>query len=116
MRLLVSEEMSVQGFLDNLVIPLPFQMLTDTREIELLFEEIENNSSDESSPNKLVTFEHHVKEALHQLDLSISKLNLLLTDPLTDDVSDLSPYLSRLHFIQCQLANVLCIKIEENIT
>ena len=93
--------MSVQGFRDNVVIPLSIHMLTDTREIELLFEEIENYSSHESSPNKLVTFEHHVKEALHQLDLSISKLNSLLTDPLTDDVSDLSPYPSRLHFIQC---------------
>ena len=110
MRLLVSEDMSVQGFRDNVVIPLSIHMLTDTREIELLFEEIENYSSHESSPNKLVTFEHHVKEALHQLDLSISKLNSLLTDPLTDDVSDLSPYLSRLHFIQCQLANVLVHK------
>ena len=74
-------------------------------EIELLFEEIENYGSHELSLNKLVTFEHHVKEALHQ-----SKLNSLLTDPLTDDVSDLSPYLSRLHFIQCQLANVLVHK------
>ena len=61
MRLLVSEDMSVQGFRDNVVIPLSIHMLTDTREIELLFEEIENYSSHESSPNKLVTFEHHVK-------------------------------------------------------
>ena len=32
------------------------------------------------------------------------------TNGLTDEVSDLSPYLSRLHFIQCQLANVLVHK------
>ena len=81
MRLLVSEDMSVQGFRDNVVIPLSIHMLTDTREIELLFEEIENYSSHESSPNKLVRSDHHVKEALLQLDLSISKLNSLLMDP-----------------------------------
>ena len=73
MRLLVSEDRSVQRFRDNVVIPLSIHMLPDTREIELLFEEIENYSSHESSLKKLVTFEHHVKEALHQLDLSISK-------------------------------------------
>lgn len=44
MRLLVSEDMSIQGFWDNVVIPLSIHMLTDTREIELLFEEIDNYS------------------------------------------------------------------------
>ena len=47
---------------------------------------------------------------LVHLNTRHAQQNSLLTDPLTDDVSDLSPYLSRLHFIQCQLANVLVHK------
>ena len=43
--LLVSEDMSVQRFRDNVVIPVSIHILTNTREIELLFEEIENYSS-----------------------------------------------------------------------
>ena len=35
-------------------------MITDTRQIELLFEEIESYSTPNSLPTKLDTFEHHL--------------------------------------------------------
>ena len=109
-RLLVSENLSVLGFRNNVEIPLSIHKISDTRQIELLFEEIKNYSTPESFLNKLDTFEDHVKEASDQLSISISKLNLQLSDLLTDDVSNLSSYLSRVHFIQCQLDNVLVHK------
>ena len=107
MRLLINENLGVLGFHDNAEIPLSLHIITDTRQIELLFEEIEAYSTPDLLPTKLETFEHHVKEASNHLNISISKLDLQLSD---QDNSDLSSSLSRLHFIQCQLDNVLVCK------
>ena len=44
-RLLVSENLSVLGFRNNVEIPLSIHKTSDTRQIELLFEEIKNYST-----------------------------------------------------------------------
>ena len=108
--LLIKENLSVLGFHDNSEIPLSLQMITDTRQIELLLEEIEFYSTPDSLPIKLDRFEHHVKEASNHLHMSIHKLNSQLSDVLSENGSDLSSSLARLHFIQCQLDNVLVHK------
>ena len=51
------------------------KLITDTRQIELFFQEIESYSTPNSLPTKLDTFEHHFKEASNHLSISISKLN-----------------------------------------
>ena len=108
-RLLVNESLGVLGFRDNAEIALSLHMITDSRQNELLFQEIESHSTPNSLQNKLNTFEHHVKEASNHLSISISKLNSQLSDLLIENESDLSS-LSRLHFIQCQLDNILAHK------
>ena len=62
-RLLIKENLVVLGFRDNSEIPLSLQMITDTRQIELLLKEIESYSTPDLLPSKRDTFEHHVKEA-----------------------------------------------------
>ena len=106
-RSLIKENLGVLGFRDNSEIPLSLQMITDIRQIELLLEEIEFYSTPDSLPIKLDRFEHHVKEASNHLHMSIHKLNSQLSDVLSENGSDLSSSLARLHFIQCQLDNVL---------
>ena len=66
-RLLVNESLGVLGFRDNGEIPLSLHMITDTRQIELLFQEIESYSTPNSLPTKLDTFEHMLKKLLTTL-------------------------------------------------
>ena len=99
-RLLIKENLGVIGFRDNSEIPLSLQMITDAHQIELLLKEIESYSTPDLLPTKLDIFEHHVKEASNHLCMSIYTLNSQLSDLLTENDSNLSSSLARLHSIQ----------------
>ena len=104
-RLVITENLAVMGFRNSGKIPLSIDNLSDTREVEVCFEEIES-----STPNTLLdSFHDHLKEASKHLSLVITELHSKPSDLFTDNDSTLA-YLSHLQFIQCQLDNSLVHK------
>ena len=84
---------------DNADVPLSLHMITDTCQIDLLFQEIENYSRPDSLPTKLDTFERNIEEVSNHLSVLISKRNSMLSPLLTENDSELYSF-SRFHFIQ----------------